>query len=223
MTGDVLSASASDQSAVDSPGAGITAQQQLSAQVQEAAANSSMPAAEAAPAAQQQQQQHNGQHVLPSVWCGAWQAYCDALERSPLPTKVYTGIVGTLLGDLAAQVLTHTSQQQKKKKQHTPGSSSVEGFRFDAMRAGRLCLYSAVVGTPMGHWWYGLLESAVMPATPLAPAAVAAKVALDQLVQTPIGMALFFATMKVLEGQPREVQQELHSKVRTFIKAAAVC
>lgn len=222
MTGDVLSASASDHTAVDSPGASRTAQQQLSAQVQEAAANNSMPAASAA---QQQQQQHKEQHVLPSVWCGAWQAYCDALERSPLPTKVYTGIVGTLLGDLAAQVLSHTSQQQQqqKKKQHTPGSSSVTGFRFDAMRAGRLCLYSAMVGTPMGHWWYGLLESAVMPATPLAPAAVAAKVALDQLVQTPFGMALFFATMKVLEGKPREVQQELHSKVRKSMKAAAVC
>jgi hypothetical protein len=65
----------------------------------------------------------------------------------------------------------------------------------------------------MSHAWYGLLEYAVLPSTPLAPAAVAAKVALDQLVQTPFGMALFFAVMKLLEGKPRQVQQELQGKV----------
>jgi hypothetical protein len=133
---------------------------------------------------------------------------------------VYTGLVGTLLGDLAAQVLSHTSkqsqqkQQQQQAQQHTSSSCSSAGFHFDAMRAGRLCLYSAVIGTPMSHIWYGLLESTVLPASPLAPAAVAAKVALDQLLQTPFGMALFFAVMKVLEGKPGQVQPELQSKVR---------
>jgi hypothetical protein len=66
----------------------------------------------------------------------------------------------------------------------------------------------------LGHYWYEVLEALVMPGSPTAPAAVASKVALDQLLQTPFGMALFFATMKVLEGKPREVPQELRAKVR---------
>lgn len=200
MTSEVLSASIS-QAAADS-----TADQPV-----EAASH---------PQHQQQQQQHQN-----AVWCYAWRAYCDALERSPLVTKVYTGVVGTLLGDLAAQVLAHTSkqtqQQQQAQQQHHHGSSSSsggkQGFQFDAMRAGRLCLYSAAIGTPMCHAWYNLLESAVMPNIPLAPAAVAAKVALDQLVQTPFGMAIFFSVMKLLEGKPDQVQQELKSKVGCWL------
>jgi hypothetical protein len=65
----------------------------------------------------------------------------------------------------------------------------------------------------MGHYWYEVLEALVMPGSPTAPAAVAAKVALDQLLQTPFGMALFFSVMKVMEGRPGEVPQELRSKV----------
>jgi hypothetical protein len=74
----------------------------------------------------------------------------------------------------------------------------------------------------MGHYWYEVLEALVMPASPTAPAAVAAKVALDQLLQTPLGMALFFSVMKLLEGSPlREVPQELRAKVRAAPPAVA--
>lgn len=206
MTGDYVSASANQEAQLE---------QQPEFEPQQHSRSSSLPA-RVAPVQQQQQRQH-----MPSLWCNAWQGYCDALKRSPLSTKVYTGLVGTLLGDLAAQVLSHTSKQSQQKQQQqeyqhssTSGSNSSAGFHFDAMRAGRLCLYSALIGTPMSHIWYGLLESTVLPATPLAPAAVAAKVALDQLLQTPFGMALFFAVMKVLEGKPGQVQPELQSKVR---------
>jgi hypothetical protein len=206
MTGDVLSASV-NQAASDSTAAPSELQQQ---EVPPSAA-----VLPSTPASQQQQQQ-----FLSAVWCNPWQAYCEALERSPFATKVYTGVVGTLIGDLAAQILSHTSRQQQQGKpqpgtSRTPNPSSSKGFSFDVMRAGRLCLYSAAIGTPMSHVWYGLLESAVLPATPLAPAAVAAKVVLDQLVQTPFGMALFFAVMKTLEGKPGQVPQELQTKVGT--------
>jgi hypothetical protein len=196
------------------------AQQQPEIQPQQHSSSSSSLPGRTAPV--QQQRQHK-----PSVWCNAWEVYCAALKRSPLSTKVYTGLVGTLLGDLAAQVLSHTAKQkeQQPEQQHqhsssSGNSSSSPGFHFDALRAGRLCLYSAVIGTPMSHCWYGLLESAVLPATPLTPAAVAAKVALDQLLQTPFGMALFFVVMKVLEGKPGQVQPELQSKVKAHTTCA---
>jgi hypothetical protein len=66
-----------------------------------------------------------------------------------------------------------------------------------------------------------LLDQAVTPGAPLAPATVAAKVCLDQLVQTPFGMALFLTTMKLLEGRPGEVQQELRSKVCCLAETGA--
>lgn len=186
----------------------------LSASISQAATDSTANQPVAASHPQHQHQQHH----MNAVWCYAWRAYCDALERSPLATKVYTGVVGTLLGDLAAQVLAHTSKQQAQQHHgSSSGSGSKQGFQFDTMRAARLCLYSAAIGTPMCHAWYNLLESAVMHDTPLAPAAVAAKVALDQLVQTPFGMALFFGVMKLLEGKPDEVQQELESKVDCWL------
>jgi protein Mpv17 len=66
----------------------------------------------------------------------------------------------------------------------------------------------------MSHFWYCCLDHALMPlAAPLAPAAIAAKVLLDQCCQTPLGMALFFAIMKLLEGRPQDVAQELQGKV----------
>lgn len=152
------------------------------------------------------------------ILCSLWQAYCHALETSPLLTKVYTGIVGTFIGDLAAQIFSyqanrHSSSTTNQPNPNSSSSSSDPGFKFDAARSFRLCLYSAVIGTPMGHYEYALLEKFVMPGAPTSPAAVAAKVCLDQFVQTPFGMALFFAMMKVLEGKPQLVKTELQCKV----------
>eukprot|EP00879_Flechtneria_rotunda_P033957 GHRR01037890.1.p1 GENE.GHRR01037890.1~~GHRR01037890.1.p1 ORF type:complete len:236 (-),score=67.79 GHRR01037890.1:42-683(-) len=121
-------------------------------------------------------------------------------------------MVGTLIGDMTAQVLSYHSAN-KNNKAISSSSGSASGFKFDAMRCARLSLFSAIVGTPMGHYWYQVLESTVMPNNPTSPIAVVLKVCLDQLVQTPFGMALFFSLMKVLEGHPQAVQQELKAKL----------
>lgn len=117
------------------------------------------------PAAAQAQPQHQ-------PWCGMWAAYCNALEASPLCTKTCIGIAGTLLGDTAAQLLAHARTANRQRTR----------FVFDAPRAARLCLYSAAIGTPMGHFWYALLDSAV-PGDPTSAAVVIAKLAADQLLQ----------------------------------------
>lgn len=57
------------------------------------------------------------------------------------------------------------------------------------------------------------LDNAVLPATPTAPLAVAAKVALDQLLQTPFGYALFFSFMKAAEGRPQDAVREVRAKL----------
>lgn len=164
--------------------------------------------------------------------CSLWHAYCDALKTSPLPTKIYTGILGTLLGDLAAQVLSHQQQAAAAGARRSSGGGCAagmrhaSGFRFNALRTGRLCLYSALIGTPMGLLELEWLDAHVMPGSPGAPAAIAAKVCLDQLVQTPFGMALFLAVMKALEGhwRPVELRHELQAKVRARVHArSTVC
>ncbi|KAF6258900.1 hypothetical protein COO60DRAFT_1270418 [Scenedesmus sp. NREL 46B-D3] len=160
-----------------------------------------------------------GRRILP---CNLWKGYCSALQQSPLLTKACTGVAGTMLGDLAAQMLSHSqtstaaalsSRRSSQDNSRSSSTASKRGFEFDALRCGRLCLYSAAIGTPMGHYWYELLEALVMPASPTAPAAVAAKVGLDQLLQTPLGLALFFSVMAAMEGRALQVPQELHAKL----------
>lgn len=130
-----------------------------------------------------------------------------------------------MLGDLAAQMLSHSqtstaaalsSRRSSQDDSRSSSTASNRGFEFDALRCGRLCLYSAAIGTPMGHYWYELLEALVMPASPTSPAAVATKVGLDQLLQTPLGLALFFSVMAAMEGRALQVPQELHAKVSSW-------
>jgi len=73
--------------------------------------------------------------------------------------------------------------------------------------------YNPIPSTINPSHRYILLDAWVLPATPTAPLAVATKVILDQGLQTPVGMALFFATLKLLEGKPREVVPEVQAKV----------
>lgn len=63
------------------------------------------------------------------------------------------GIVGTVLGDAIAQV----SAAHMERKQHVAGTSRPD-FVYDWARTCRLCLYSALIGTPVGHWWFGFLD-----------------------------------------------------------------
>lgn len=163
--------------------------------------------------------------AVPQSWlsntplCNVWQAYCSSLAQAPLPTKAATGIVGTFLGDLLAQYLAHYSRPQQQQGAHAPrrrrsrSSDAGGAFQYDPARCARLVAFSVLVGTPMSHYWYQLLDAAVMPSAPTAPPAVALKVLLDQGVQTPFGMALFFATLKLLEGRPMEVVPEVKAKL----------
>jgi hypothetical protein len=55
------------------------------------------------------------------------------------------GIVGTIIGDGVAQYTTRDSR--------TRGAPA-----YDVARAGRLCTYAAVIGTPIGHYWFNFLD-----------------------------------------------------------------
>jgi hypothetical protein len=89
-----------------------------------------------------------------SPFCDVWDAYCTVLNERPLFTKIMTGMLGTFLGDLLAQCLANLPKEQGSRGAHQDG-----GFHYDAPRTLRLLAYSALVGTPVAHWWFGVLDA----------------------------------------------------------------
>lgn len=77
------------------------------------------------------------------------------------PSTASAGIVGTTLGDYIAQ---HLSHQKEAKAAHQRGDAA-PAFTYDAVRTSRLVIYGALVGTPIGHAWFKLLDtvSATVP------------------------------------------------------------
>ena len=103
----------------------------------------------------------------------------------PLPRSLLSPpppFLGGVLGDALAQTTT--------------------GLPFDAARNLRLAAFGLVFGGPAGHYWHRALDARVLPASPRSPAAVAGKLALDQLLFAPVATALLFAFLKVAEGTP---------------------
>lgn len=76
------------------------------------------------------------------------------LSSRPIATRLATGALGTLLGDVVAQLLQRTAAPctsgKKARKQHW--------WQLDGARSARLVGFSALVGTPVACMWYGLLD-----------------------------------------------------------------
>lgn len=113
-----------------------------------------------------------------SPWCLMWDAYCNVLTTRPVATKLATGMVGTFLGDMVAQLMQnllkgHASSQPMGKSASAPSSGSKNskvrssspvaasgagGFELDLTRTARLVGFSALVGTPVAFVWFSLLD-----------------------------------------------------------------
>ncbi|GAB4819299.1 hypothetical protein N2152v2_006345 [Parachlorella kessleri] len=134
--------------------------------------------------------------TLPSLW----QAYLRSLETQPLATKSATAFAMTVLSDGVAQVLGGVAA-------------------FSVWRCVRMGLYSASVGAVSGHYWHKWLDANVDPQHPISAKAVGGKVALDQLVFTPIMTLAFFAFLKAAEGQPHMILPFIHDKYLSTLLA----
>lgn len=64
----------------------------------------------------------------------------------------------------------------------------------------------------LGHYYYTALDKRVVMKAPTAPITVASKVAIDQLVFTPLCCLLFYAFKVTAEGRPSEYISELQQK-----------
>ncbi|GFH23205.1 40S ribosomal protein S17, partial [Haematococcus lacustris] len=141
---------------------------------------------------------------------GFWASYNRSLKQSPLLTKIATGVVGTILGDGLAQ---YSQYRFSKPTQPLARKLHERSFQYDHARLLRLLFWSAAVGTPIAHFWFQFLDMRIMPGAPTSPLAVVCKLVLDQGLMAPLGTALFFMGMKVLEGQPHRALPEVKEKL----------
>ncbi|KAG2449968.1 hypothetical protein HYH02_000072 [Chlamydomonas schloesseri] len=144
-----------------------------------------------------------------------WAFYNTSLDAHPVLTKIATGVVGTILGDLLAQRLSHHHEEQAARSRGEP----VPAFVYDLGRTARLVLYGVVVSTPVGHLWFKFLDTTVMPDTMTSMPAVFSKMALDQLVMSPLSTALFFMVMRAWEGHPADAFSYMRGKMVPTLKA----
>jgi len=118
-------------------------------------------------------------HVTPS---GLLSLYSLALQIHPIRTKIITSAVLQGLGDLVAQLVF-----EPKKK-------------WDKIRTARYAAFGVIVA-PIVHYWYIFLSK--------RHPNLLWRLALDQLVFSPLLMAFFFAAMATLEGRPEAVPDRL--------------
>jgi len=145
-----------------------------------------------------------------------WHFYLQMLQEHPFKTKIATGVTGAFLGDLLAQALPSMLARFQSHKQQNPVKE--QPWRYDFIRASRLMLFSALLGTPVAHFWYQALDSMISPGNPTAISTVATKVALDQLLLTPVMTSLFFAVMCCMEGRAHAALQSVRTKLVPTLK-----
>lgn len=114
---------------------------------------------------------------------------------------VAQSLTGFLLGDMVAQA---------------PEMS--KGKPWDAKRTAKMAAFGVALHGPIGHYWYGFLDRSIMAAAPKSAVAVASKTAIDQILWAPIFTSVFFGSMKAMDGKPKEIKEEISTKLWPTMK-----
>ncbi|KAF4323600.1 hypothetical protein BBO99_00001955 [Phytophthora kernoviae] len=118
--------------------------------------------------------------------------YDKWLHDSPLVTKGVTSAILFGVGDRIAQRIEGSETDDN-------GDKDDSADRHGLKRTARMVLWGGVLFAPIGHAWYNFLEKAVRGTT---RAAVAKKIAADQLLFSPPLSLTFFTYAGVSEGKP---------------------
>lgn len=94
----------------------------------------------------------------------------------------------------------------------------MKGKPWDAQRTAKMAAFGMCLHGPFGHYWYGFLDRTVMTAAPTSAAAVATKTAIDQIVCAPVFTAVFFGSMKAMDGKAHEIKEEVTNKLWPTMK-----
>jgi len=108
-----------------------------------------------------------------------WNAYNDALDRTPLLAKACTSLVGWFLGDLLAQIFI------------------VKATTLDVPRLITLAAFGFLYHGPSGHYFYNWLDEKI-PGNDSKT--VATKVIIDQAIWCPLFMTVFFTYLGLVAG-----------------------
>ncbi|KAG7668577.1 hypothetical protein Ndes2526B_g03803 [Nannochloris sp. 'desiccata'] len=138
-----------------------------------------------------------------------WSSYKRTLDANPIRTKAATSIGAALVGDSLAQLLSRSSSSS---------GNAAEDWRYDWQRTARLCLFNAGMGC-LGHYYYGALDKRIGIAAPKSAGTVISKVAIDQLLFSPMCTLAFYAYKCTAEGKPKEYFSELDKKLWPTLKA----
>lgn len=68
-------------------------------------------------------------------------------------------------------------------------------------------------GPLQGHYWFRYLDKRIFPNNPKSAQAVVSKITVDQLISAPLGTAVFFTSMKWLEGRSDEINSTIEEKL----------
>ncbi|CAI5477791.1 unnamed protein product, partial [Closterium sp. Yama58-4] len=118
----------------------------------------------------------------------AARSYLRLLDRHPLAVKAGTSMLLNLLGDLFCQVVVEG------------------GHSVDARRAATISLLGLLLVGPTLHVWYSVLFRMVtVQGTP----GTLIRLALDQLLFSPLFIATFFSSLLTLEGRPAAIPDVL--------------
>lgn len=123
-----------------------------------------------------------------------WDAYNNCLQTHPLLTKCCTSCSGFLLGDILAQLLT-------------------DGMHIDPVRCLVLASYGFLIDAPAGNAFYDWLDANLFPNSSKSIKAVAAKIAVDQLVYAPIFTCLLYIWLTAGSGNVDGIPAVLQEKV----------
>lgn len=123
------------------------------------------------------------------------------------------GGLGGFLADAVAQRFTPVTLSK------SGGSAPTEPPPFDVMRSLRFAAFGGLLGAPLSHFYYGALDKAIFADAPHAPRTILTKIAIDQLIWSPITSLAFLAGLRTLEGRPDLVQASLETSFLPLIKA----
>ncbi|KAF8527997.1 hypothetical protein BU17DRAFT_39234 [Hysterangium stoloniferum] len=125
--------------------------------------------------------------------------YQKSFNNRPIITLICTNASLNALGDVVAQ----TSQITVSRRD--PDNIEILEPSYDPLRTARFAAFGAIMGPLIGRWAKFLehrfplrLSKAVKKAS---MSAVVKRVASDQFVMAPIGLAIFLGSMSVMEGR----------------------
>lgn len=93
-----------------------------------------------------------------------------------------------------------------------------KGKAWDFKRTAKMAAFGIALHGPIGHYWYGFLDRSIMAKAPTSALAVATKTAIDQILWAPIFTSMFFGSMKLMDGKPGEIKDELSNKLWPTMK-----